>query len=248
MIKPKTNFISLPYSNSYTDIDKHKTILQIGNTDYYEDVFKNNNNYEYLETICELVPKYSFSNIEVTMKYRNEINETTNKEIKYNLYNNNFINMENVVSSIDVVLKNILNINKNISNNIIYTKNFIKQTKNIMVKTNEFFSESVIDTISNAYMFGGKFLPNNIQQYLFYIMHIYNEKPQIKIVSAEDVINDKNYIKLDPSIKLEDLSTLQDDIINGKITININNKKYQSVLLKKSTLISNRVNILFKLS
>ena len=45
---------------------------------------------------------------------------------------------------------------------------------------------------------------------------------------------------------MENLSTLQDDIMNGKVEININNKKYKSLLYKKHTLISNKVNIIFR--
>lgn len=242
---PRTKFNNLPYSDSFTDIDKNNTILQIGNTDYYEDVFKSINDYTYIETICELVPKFSFNKVEISMKYRNEIDEEINSIIKYNLYDNNIIKINNIVSSIDILLYDIINIPNNINNYLIYTKKFGIQNKNIILQTYEEEIESGINTTSNAYLLGGSFMPNNIQQYLFYIKHNYNEEPYINVISSEDVLNNNNII-LDPNVKLEDFSTLQDDITNGKIIIDINNRKYKSLLYKKHTLISNKVNIIFK--
>ncbi len=304
MNKPKVNFNNLPYSNSYTDIDRDNTIIQIGNSDYYEDVFSNTNENLYIETICELIPHYSFNNnIQVSMNYRNEFNDNVQRIAKYNLYDNSIISMEHVVSSIDIVLLDILNnsktimnsgtminvntnnfnknsnnittecnnnsndidnnfvknnvntytINNNLNtnicrnNNIIYTKIFGKQNKNICLETIENDTEYGINTISNAYLFGGSFKPNNIQQYLFYIEHNYNEKTYISLISSEDIIinNNKN-IQVSKHINKEQLSTLQDDIMNGKIIIDINNKQYQSILYNKNTLMSNKVNIIFK--
>ena len=246
MTVPRTKFNNLPYSDSFTDIDKNNSILQIGNTDYYEDVFKNIDNYTYIETICELIPKSLFNNVTASMKYRNEIDEEINSIAKYNLYDNSIIKMNNIVSSIDIVLQDIINIPNSINNNIIYTKKFYIQNKNIILQTNEEENESGINTISNAYLFGGSFMPNNIQQYLFYIRHDYNEAPYISLISSSEILNNTSNIKLAPSIELENLSTLQDDITNGKIIIDINNKKYKSLFYKKHTLISNKINIVFK--
>ncbi len=247
MNKPRINFNNLPYSDSFTDVDKCNTMLQIGNTDYYEDVFYNKNNYTYLETICELVPNYLLNNnVKVSIKYRNRINEHINKEAKYNLYDNSIIEMKNAVSSIDIVLRNIVKVSSNLNNTIIYTKKFGIQNKDVVLQINEEKnSVGFINTTSNAYLFSGSFKPNNIQQYLFYIKHNCNEKPYISLISSKDVLRNNN-IQIDSSIKLEDLSTLQDDIINSKIIIDINNKKYKSILLNNSTLISNKVNIVFK--
>ena len=246
MTIPRTKFNNLPYNDSFTDIDKNNTIIQIGNTDYYEDVFENTNNRKYIETICELIPNYNFNNVEVSMKYRNEINDHINKMAKYNLYDNSIIKMDNIISSIDIVLKDVINIKSNINNNIIYTKHFGKQDKNIVLHTTEEENKSGINTISNAYLFGGNFNQDNIQQYLFYIKHNYNKEPCIGLISSEDIVSNKYNIKLDPNINIKDLSTLQDDIMNGKIEININNKKYKSLLYKKQTLISNKVNVIFR--
>ena len=226
MSVPRTKFNNLPYSDSFTDIDKNNAILQIGNTDYYEDVFKNIDNYQYVETICELVPKSSFNKVEVSMQYRNEIDEEINSIIKYSLYDNNIIKINNIVSSIDIMLHDIINIPNNINNNLIYTKKFGIQNKNIILQTDEEEIESGINTISNAYLLGGSFMPNNIQQYLFYIKHNYNEEPYVNIISSENILN-SNDIILDQNIKLEDFSTLQDDITNGKIIIDINNRNYK---------------------
>ena len=226
MSVPRTKFNNQPNSDSFTDIDRDKAVLQIGNTDYYEDVFKKIDNCTYIETICELIPKYSFNNIEVSMKYRDEIDEEINSIVKYNLYDSSVLKMDDVVSSIDILLQDIINVPNNIYNSIIYTKNFGTQSKNIILETNEEDNESGINTISNAYLFGGSFKPHNIQQYLFYVGHEYNRESYISLISSEDALQNTN-IKLDSIIKLEDLSTLQDDIINGQIVIVIKNKKYQ---------------------
>ena len=242
MTKPKINFNNLPYSDSFSDIDKNKTIFQIGNTDYYEDVFENTNDYTYIETICELIPKSSFNNVKASIKYRNKVNDSINKIAKYNLYDNSIISMDNVVSSIDIVLNDIINMKNNINNSIVYTKNFEKQDKDIILTTIEEENKSGINTTSYAYYFGGSFM----QQYLFYIKHDYNKDPYISLISSEDIINNTCNIKLDPNINMADLKTLQDDIMDGKIKININNKKYKSLFYKKHTLISNKINIMFK--
>ena len=265
MNKLKANFNNLPYNDSYTYIDKENTILQIGNSDYYEDIFRNTGEDLYIETICEMIPHYSFdTNIQVSMNYNND---NINQIVRYNLYDRSIISMENVVSSIDIILLDILNknnintnlnddnfktninnhsINSSENNNIIYTKFFGKQNKNICLETIEYETEYGINTISKAYMFGGSFKPNDIQQYLFYIKHNYNERPYISLISSEDIINNKKDIQLASSINRENLSTLQDDIMNGKIVINLSNKKYKSIFYKKSTLISNKFNIIFK--
>ena len=248
MNKPRINFNNLPYSDSFTDIDQCNTVLQIGNTDYYEDVFNNTKNYTYLETICELVPNYLLNNnVQASIKYRNRTNESINREVKYNLYDNSIIEMKNAVSSIDVVLRYIIKVQSSFNNSIIYTKKFGIQNKNIVLQTNETQNSfGFINTTSNAYLFSGSFKPNNIQQYLFYIRHNCNEEPYISLISSKNAINNTDNIIIDPSINLEYLSTLQDDIINGKIIIDINNNKYKSILLYESTLVSNKFNIVFK--
>lgn len=242
MTKPRTNFNNLPYSDSFTDIDKDKTIFQIGNTDYYEDVFKDTSDYTYIETICELIPKRSFSNVQASIKYRNKINDSVNKIAIYNLYDNSIIKMDNIVSSIDIALNDVINMKSNINNSIIYTKTFEKQNKNILLETMEEESKSYINTTSYAYLFGGSFT----QQYLFYIRHEYNKDAYISLISSEDIINNKCNVKLHPNIDIKTLNTLQDDVMNGKIKINVNNKQYKSLFYKKHTLISNKINIIFK--
>lgn len=242
MTKPRINFNNLPYSDSFSDIDKDKTIFQIGNTDYYEDVFKNTNNYTYIETICELVPKRSFNNVQALIKYRNKINDNINKIAKYNLYDNSFIKMNDIFSSIDIILNDVINMKSSINNSIIYTKKFEKQDKDIILNTIEEENKSYINTTSYAYLFGGSFM----QQYLFYIRHEYNKDPYISLISSEDIINNKYNIKLDPNIDIKILNTLQDDVMDGKIKIKLNNKPYKSLFYKKHTLISNKINIMFK--
>lgn len=242
MTKPRINFNNLPYSDSFTDIDKDKTIFQIGNTDYYENVFENTSDYTYIETICELVPKRSFNNVQAAIKYRNKINDSVNKIARYNLYDNSFIKMDNIFSSVDIVLNDIINVKDNINNSIIYTKNFEKQNEDIILKTIEEENKSYINTTSYAYLFGGSFM----QQYLFYIRHECNKDPYISLISSEDIINNEYNIKLDPNIDIKKLNTLQDDVMNGNIKINVNNRQYKSLFYKKHTLISNKINIMFK--
>ena len=122
MTKPRANFNNLPYTDSFTDIDKKNTILQIGNTDYYEDVFNNIDNHTYIETICELVPKYSFNNtVQVTFNYNDGLSNST--VVKYSLYDNSVVKLQTAISSIDIVLLDTIKIKNNMMKvNLMITK------------------------------------------------------------------------------------------------------------------------------
>lgn len=232
------------YSSAFSKIDKESHILEIGSSSYYESL--NDQQFNMLNTICEIQPHRDFNrNICALMSYRNEINQ--NKEIvKYNLYDNAAIDMDGVVSSIDIYIKNILNIPNYITNNQkVYTKQFITQSSSVTLTGYETFIDSGINTVSNAYGFGGgytsHFLPNKIQPYFFYICNMYNEAPYISLMSATDFINQRR-IQL---AEKYDISTLEDDILNGKIVLNINNINYKSISSNKTGLTNNLIHITF---
>ena len=255
MSTPRIKFSALPYSHCFTDIDKSDSILEIGNSEYFEDVFNDSkdDNPKLLTVICELIPHIDFKNVSMNMKYRNEIDSNKYEIVSFNLYNNSTINMNGIVSSIDVIAKTVLSSQRaiNIKNHRLYTKNFIVQTIPKELKTIEEITCSGIDTKTHVYPFAGCLRSymemKDIQPYLFYIGHEYNQSPYINLVSATDFFKSQD-ILVSENIAIKSLSTLEDDITDGKIELKLKNSnaKYISISSSKNTLTNTYVSIIFE--
>lgn len=199
----------------------------------------------YIEIICSINAHSNFKPATVRANYRNELGDPF-KTMQFNLYDGSSIDMNGLVSSIDII---VYESEMPIDQKVIYTKKFhTSQSKVIAVHENENYSG--IDTISDVYFLSGAYKPNmpldNIQPYLFYLTHQYNSLSNISIISATEFLNSKNTLMPDKNIKFEDLSTLYDDIVTGKIQIVLHDNIYKSVSAIKNTLTNSLFTLKFK--
>jgi hypothetical protein len=139
------------------------------------------------------------------------------------------------------------------SNPEIYTKNFRKQEVDAEIEgmpDQEYGSSDILHVKSRCHFFAGSYYPgidlSDIQQYLFYVGTAIQAQEYIDIISAKELITSRvNSPARD--VTPQALTTLVDDICDGKIEINFpDGTKYHSVLITKPTVISDIVHILFK--
>ena len=247
---PRTHFTNVPYLLKKTDIDEK---LFFATSPVRENILVQEGMPSYIDAVCDIQPHSDFKNVTVHAQYRNELNEAF-VQTSFNLYNNNSIDMNGIVSHIDIIIAELILPNNVLINEfkprIVYTKSFPSTTKQLTLNVVETENCSGFDTLSNVYHFGGCFKPNmplsDIQPYLFYVGHLYNGNDFISIISASEFLNSKNDLLQSPYITFESLATLYDDIVNGKISFEFNNKKYQSVFATKNTLTNSKFTVKFK--
>ncbi len=229
---PKANYRITPYMLNKYGLDEE---LSFTLSDTEEQILFLEEQNMYMNIVCSIVARSEFSPATVSADYRNEIDKPF-KKMQFNLYDGSSIDMNGIVSSIDVV---IYESEIPIDQKVIYTKKFYTSQSRI-IEVYETENHSGINTISNVHFFGGAYKPNmpldGIQPYLFYLMHEYNNLAHIGIISATDFLNSKNNLIPAPNIKFEDLSTLYDDIVTGKIQLTLNNSIYRSISAVKNTL------------
>lgn len=239
---PRTRYYTVPYVSNIQDTDEE---LSFAPADISEDVIFSDEQAKYTDLICELIAHSDFKPATIKASYRNETEEPL-EQMSFHLYDNSSIDMNGIVSSIDIVVHAT---EHPIEKKVVYTKKF-KTTQSGIVKVHETNNCSGIDTVSDVNFFAGAYKPNmplsDIQPYLFYLAHNYNDQAFISIVSATDFLNSKNNLIPAPDIKFEDLSTLYDDIVVGKVQITLDNINYKSISAIKNTLTNSLFTIRFE--
>ncbi|GHT89505.1 hypothetical protein FACS1894113_4850 [Alphaproteobacteria bacterium] len=261
---PKARFFSEPFIDGYTDIEKTNFNMTIGDSNMRDDIFANACWPEYISCICELEPISEFENIEILSKILAEYCDESS--INFKLYSGENIKMKGFISQLNINCRDIFSLepeqdippdwrNFMKENPKIYEKCFQIQSarKEIEVFVDENLETSDMPHFkSNAHFFAGSYYsgiePSNVQQYLFFIgTDVYSEK-YISVISAQDLLR-SNAAAPTPDVKLNDLSTLQDEACSGNIRIIFpDDICYNSIDIMKNTLVSNYCKIIFKLA
>lgn len=258
---PKARIFGNPFVDGFTDIEKESTNLTIGESSMLDNIFHDDLP-EYVKVLCTLSPQTEFGNVVISARYK-EREDGEVKSMSYKLYDGSSINMTGFVSELSITAIDVLpdfgvpdgELQSCIAaNNVIYTKKF--QTQTASTNVNNFVDRSVeesgvIHTKSKAHHFAGSYFSgiklSDIQPYLFYVGTSYQAKPYISIVSASDVLQ-VHKAELSPGITPDSLSTLEDDICNGKVEITVPNSdiSYKSMASIKETVTSDVFQIIFK--
>jgi hypothetical protein len=213
--------------------------------------------------MCSISSQSEFGNVAISARYKEKSNGDV-KTLSYNLYDGSAINMTGFVSSISVTAIDILpefgmptdsRLQIYISENrVIYTKRFRTQTTPTTIENfvdRDSQETGIIHTKSKAHSFAGSYFSGiklaDIQPYLFYVGTGYQAKQYISVVSASDVVRLRK-VSLAPGVSQDLLSTLEDDICNGKLLISLPdyNTTYKSVSALKETVTSDIFQITFK--
>ncbi|MDR0942106.1 MAG: hypothetical protein LBM19_00615 [Holosporales bacterium] len=258
---PKAKFSSEPFVDGFVEIEKENVDLTIGNSEKLDDVFVGDNP-EYLKLLCSISSKSDFKDVVISARYREKDGESV-KIMSHRLYDGSSADMSGLVSEISIECLEIIpeeGIVKSswkdllAENKVIYTKQF--QTQKLSKNIDNFIDRdleetSIIHTKSKAHFFAGSYFQgikfSDIQQYLFYVGTGYRAEPYISVISAKDICQSKK-AKLNADVSMESLSTLEDDVCDGKISITFpdDNATYKSVVAYKNTLTSAVFQILFK--
>lgn len=243
------------------DVDKENITLTIGNMKSNENVFTDSNAPNYIRILCELVPIKNFNpSLNVLSRYQKMVNVSESMtEFSKKIYSS--VQMNGFVSSIDIIYKDILPDTEippdwriYLSGNPkIYTKNFLVQQKSMQISMTEdhrFEQNMYYHLISGAYPYAGAYYKGiaveNIEQYFFYIGTELQAKEYMNTISSKKVLSG-GPIKLCQGLKASEITSLQNDITSGKINLTMQDKTiYQSLDIKKDTIISNACVITFK--
>ncbi|MDR2666506.1 MAG: hypothetical protein LBB34_00080 [Holosporales bacterium] len=257
---PKAKFASDPFVSGFTDIEYENANLIIGESKKTDNIFSCEYP-EYIRMLCSITYKTEFPNTAITARYK-VTHDGDLKTMSYNLYDNSRINMNGFVSEV-VIEFNELQPNSDFvkkswqefltANKILYRKKFGLQlsSRNIENFIDDSSEQSgIIHTKSKAHLFAGSYFKgikfSDIQQYLFFVGTGRGATEYISIIPAKDVLQ-TGKVKLDSSIPVISLATLEDDICNGNLEITFDmDTKYRSILAEKSTLTSDIFQILFK--
>ena len=176
---PRTSFVSKPFVNGYTDIDKCNTVFVIGNSDETENIFEETAP-EYIKMRCMLTSRAVFPDITISAGYRTSPSGQ-DLAMQKKLYDGSEISMKNMVSEVNIEFLDFQS-EKNvdttifIKNPVIFKKmftiqNMSKRIPNYPDKTNE--QSEIFMTKSDAHLFAGEYYPgiklSDIQPYLFYV-------------------------------------------------------------------------------
>ncbi|MDR2074832.1 MAG: hypothetical protein LBP31_01265 [Holosporales bacterium] len=243
------------------DIDTDLVNFTIGDTDIgEEDVFLDSENPKYIKLLCELKGIKNFPKIScMKSKYKSMPSSKDFLDIEYNIYDGKSVSLNGLVSEINVIYKDSFPevpeewtswLQENSS---IYSKKFHTQKENVQAEMNidpRYEVTAYNHLISEAYPIAGSYhkgIPiENIEQYFSYIGIGLQAKPYIDIISSKQLLNAK-HLKISPLIKSSQITSLQDDILSGKIKITMPNEtKYQSLNVVKDTIVSDICVISFK--
>ncbi|MDR1034770.1 MAG: hypothetical protein LBL32_02440 [Holosporales bacterium] len=264
---PKTHYLNTPFIDGFTEIEKENTEITIGNSNKIDDIFYTTDEQsEYIKCLCSLIPKTEFRNVNVTMRYRATTNEDDRELIKsFRPYSGENIRMNGFISELTVRFRELLpsetpetpiksEWTKFLKTNPeIYTKIFRKQEVDAEIESmvdSEYSTSDILHVKSKCHFFAGSYYSgiklSDIQQYLFYVGTTFQAQEYINIISAKELVSSK-VASPGPNVTLQSLSTLEDDIYDGKIEINFPDEtKYHSVSITKTTIVSDIVQILFK--
>lgn len=247
----------------FFDIDKENSTFTIGSMSSDEDVFMSGDVPNYINIMCEINPIKDFNqsiNISSTYQAMSGKPDST-KEFSRNIYDGSNIPVNGFVSSLDIVYRDILPETEIpgewreflTENSKIYTKNFVVQRKNLKLQMSEdpkFETNIYNHLISNAYPYAGVYYKGisieDIEQSFFYIGTELQAKEYINTISSKKLLSGSS-LRLCPGIKGSDITSLQDDVSSGNIRITMPDKTvYQSICIKKNTVISNMCVITFR--
>ncbi|MDR0695850.1 MAG: hypothetical protein LBF56_03760 [Holosporales bacterium] len=264
---PKRNsvvgrFQGEPFVAGFTDIEKDDINIVIGENEEMDDPCLANEECPGFRLLCALLPKSDFQDVAISARYKERTSDKETKTMSYKLYDGSSIKMNGFVSEIAIEFSDVVpefgklndqSLNFLMENKTIYRKTFQVQTssKNIENFVDEDMeASSIIHTKSRAHCFAGSYFKgvkfSDIQQYLFYVGTGYRAEPYISVIKASEIIQTKK-AKLNHDITVDSLSTLEDDICDGKILIEFpDGSAYQSICSAKDTLVSNICQISFK--
>jgi hypothetical protein len=252
-----------PFVEGFTDIEKEDASILIGESDVIDDVCQvDGGECSCFKLLCSLSSRSDFNDVAISARYKEKAGDKESKTLSYKLYDGSSIKMNGFVSEVAIEFADIVPGSGNLDdqwlnflneNRVIYRKVFQTQTS---TKTIENFVDedidvsSIIHTKSRAHCFAGSYFKgikfSEIQQYMFYVGTGYRAEPYISIIKASDVLQTKK-AKLNQNIAVDSLSTIEDDICDGRITITFpDGSIFQSVLGIKDTLVSDICQISFK--
>ena len=252
---PHARFFSSPFVNGYTDIEKEIAVFTIGSSEVSEDIFEKNLP-EYIHALCKLSAKSEFPNVTISAGYRTSPSGKT-FVMEKKLYDNSEISMKDMVSEISIEFVCLEDKSENLKNilpedPIIYRKTF--QIQNASKRIPNYPSQSegqsgIFVTKSEAHPFAGAYFNgislHDIQPYLFYVGTNPRGEPYIKSISATEALQ-TGKVDISKEINSNQLSTLEDNICNGDIQIELDGTTYRSLYATKQTLTSNVFSISFK--
>ena len=251
---PRAKFTDKPFVNGYTDIERGNAVFIIGNSEENEDIFRDNLP-EYIRIRCKLSTKAIFPNVTISAGYRTTPSGQ-DLVMQKKLYDGSEISMKNIISEINVEFLYCQDLEHEcdglFKGQVLYKKMFQIQNASKRIPNypdNSNRQKEIFITKSDAHPFAGAYFTgmklSDIQPYLFYVGTDFQTKPYVKIISAKKAIQE-NSVNICKNVDINSLSTLEDDICNGKVKFTIDDVTFTSILAQKDTLISEVFTILFK--
>ncbi|MDR1476487.1 MAG: hypothetical protein LBI20_04235 [Holosporales bacterium] len=265
---PKLHYlVNTPFIDGFTEIEKENTEIVIGNSHMIDDLFcTTNESVEYFKCLCSLVPKSEFRDVRVRTRYRAPtVDDVSENVMSFSLYSGEQIRMDGFISELAIRFRELLPLESDDgliksewveflkTSPEIYVKTFHKQYSDMEIENTldpGFEGSDILHVKSKGYFFAGSYYAgiklSDIQQYLFYVGTEIQAREYINIISATELISSRN-IEPAPIVTFQSLSTLEDDVCDGKVVINFpDGSEYQSIAISKNTLVSDIVQMLFK--
>ncbi|MDR1488684.1 MAG: hypothetical protein LBI26_03015 [Holosporales bacterium] len=261
-IRPKRN----APNSSYFDGDSVEfTIGDSLSNEAENNVFVDIEFPKYLRILVTLVPIKNFNkSARATVRYKPIVESDEESVMNFPIYENPKFPMENFISEIDIIYKEILDVNSDITNlkeqlsskKILYSKKFITENSSKTLETMALDHRLDPDEynyyVSRCYGFGGIYhkgiAVSDIEQYFYHLGTGLQSEEYMDRMSSRKLLACK-YTKLSDSINLSDITSLEDDVNMGKILISLEDSHaiYESFQIKKDTIISDDCVIAFRL-
>ncbi|MDR0640275.1 MAG: hypothetical protein LBF65_00860 [Holosporales bacterium] len=261
---PRSHFSGAPFTDVFAWIESDNTEILIGNSEKPEYLLEDSaQNPEYITLHCSIIPKSEFPMVNVTTHYATSTDDDSSKHtLTYDIYSGQCINMKGFVSELMLRFRgfqlpsmpvkrewiDFLKLNPDI-----YTKTFGIQNHDIQIENfvdNSFEDSDILHIKTHGYFFAGSYhlgmKLSDIQQYCFYMGTGLHAEGYINIISARDMISTNN-VPPAPDVTLQTLSTMEDDVCDGKIKITFpDGATYTSVSITKTTVVSDIAQLTFK--
>lgn len=266
----KLKYNGAPFISGFCDVEKEDINIEIGRSDVPDNLLFGDFDYpDQLTVLCDLDPIAEFDkDIQISAKYRISKDLEKNPDESFmmsrRLYDESSLKMKGVVSAIDIVFKSALGSFPEEDKEYfkqypsIYRKTFETQKSSREISTSldtDFGScnDGITDIMhfqSKAYFFAGAYhdcLPvSEIQPYMFYMGTGFRAQEYIALISAKEYLNSQKVIPSN-EITEEKLSSLVDDVAEGKVVLSIPDKfSYRSIDITKSTITSGLCKITFE--
>ncbi|MDR1234007.1 MAG: hypothetical protein LBJ92_02590 [Holosporales bacterium] len=266
---PRSRFSNTPFIDGFTGIDNDNTEILIGNSEKQEYLLNEpDDNPKYMTLFCSIIPKSEFPKINVSTSYATSIDDDAAKStMTYGIYSGQPIRMKGFVSELAFQSRGLLSSDTSSIKNEwidflklnpnVYTKVFHTQTHDIQIENavdNAFDDSDVLHVKTRGHFFAGSYYPgiklSDIQQYFFYMGTGLQAENYINIISARDIISTNNVLPAQ-DVTLQTLSTLEDDVCDGKIRITFpdgaqDGVTYTSISITKTTIVSDIAQIILK--